>query len=142
MSGAKCPYSVGSKLYELSNKIGLLREQIDELPGGNKYLKSIDDEHDAVLYQLMMQNYKKLLVFRDNQNTSVSIASIIQKNQPKAILPDNAKKELVAYVNASNIINKVINIYDTINLSKEEYVKLETYVTWWLSENSGMYVVV
>lgn len=140
--GSKCPYAACSKLYELSNKIRVLRNQINELPGGIKYLEKIDKDHDAVIYQLMMQNYEKLLVFREDQNISVSIASIVQKQQPKAILPDNAKKELVAYVNAADITNAVINIYDIVSLTKQEYAKLETLVTTWLSENSEMYVVV
>lgn len=138
----KCPYAADSKLIELSNKIGVLREQINELPGGAKYLKTIDEQHDAILYQLMMQNYEKMLVFRENQVLSGSIASIVQKLQPKAILPDNAKKTLTAYVNVAQITKPIIDIYDTISLTKPEYTKLETVVSTWLSENIGMYVVV
>ena len=139
---SKCPYAAGSKLFELSNKISVLREHINELPGGDKYLKTIDNAQDAILYQLMMQNYEKMLVFRENHVLSGSIASIVQKQQPKVILPDTAKKVLTAYVNATQIAKPIIDIYDTISLTKPEYTKLETVVSTWLSENTDMYVVV
>jgi hypothetical protein len=141
-SVSKCPYASGSKLSEISNKISVLRTQINELPGGDKYLETIDNAQDAILHQLLVKNYEKMLVFRENHAMSSSIASIVQKQQPKAILPDNAKKVLTAYVNAAQITKPIIYIYDTISLTKPEYTKLETVVSTWLSENTGMYVVV
>jgi hypothetical protein len=137
----KCPYAVDSKLYELYNNINTLRAQINELPGGKNYLRKCDEEHNAILHQLLMKNYEKLLVFREIQSTKSSIIAIVQKQNPKAILPENAKKELASYVNASHVCNPIVDVYDAISLTKFELAKLETLITTWLTDNTGMYVV-
>jgi hypothetical protein len=135
-------YAVGSKLYELDNKIRVLRDQINDLPGGKNYLKKCDDEHDAILYQLFMKNYEKLLVFREIQSTTTSIIAIVQKQNSKAILPENAKKELASYVNASHACKPIVDVYDVISLTKSELANLETLITTWLTDNTGMYIVI
>ena len=88
-----------------------------------------------------MKTYEKLSIFREIQSTTSSIIAIVQKQNSKAILPENAKKELASYVNASHVCNPVVDVYDAISLTKSELAKLETLITTWLTDNTGMYVV-
>lgn len=141
VSGTKCEHN---HLSILSNKISELRAEIIKLPDGNVYLNMVDAEHDAVLYQILMKQYEKMQVFYKNNTHAVSesIASIIQKQNPTAILPDNAKKMITSYINETCLTKPISDIYDIITLTKPKLTKLESVVASWLSENTAMYVVV
>lgn len=136
----------GPKTKEMYTKIEKLSKELITLSGGEKYLKEDEQYRDAVMCQLLTNDYKKMLEFRENANSqyiTTSLEEIVKKIRPNARLPAAAKTALVNYANGYIISKKKIKHSDEpFEMIPHEAITYDTCVEKWLNENTGLYVVV
>lgn len=140
-----CPF-IGSKTKDVSTKLEKLRAEVQTLPGGANYLKKVDTDTDNVIAHLLEKQYQEMLSFRETAKpakVTTSLPDIIHRLKPNAMLPENAKNALVAYLNNRLPLpgrqTGFCDKFEVTPLDKDLYNDLTMQ---WLNENSGMYVVV
>jgi hypothetical protein len=140
-----CAFS-GPKTKEMYAKIEKLAKELITLPGGEKYLKEVEEYRDAVMCQLLTNDYQKMLEFRENVNSqyvTTSLEQIVKKLKPNVLLPEAAKASLVTYANGYLISKKKIkSINESFEVMPRDAIAYDTCVEKWLNANTGMYVVV
>ena len=140
-----CPF-IGSKTKDVSTKLEKLRAEVKTLPGGANYLKKVDTDTDSVIAHLLEKQYQEMLSFRESAKpakVTTTIADIVHRLKPNAMLPENAKKSLITYLNNKVLLpGRQIGFCDKFEVTPVDNDLLNELTMQWLNENSGMYVVV